>query len=831
MWKIRYRNYMNDYSIQQIAAACGGELYLESGNIIVRHLVTDSRRFSFPGDSVFFALSGERHDGHDYLSDMYRQQVRNFVVSRLPENLLPYPGANFILVPDTLEALQKLAAMHRSLFRLPVIGITGSNGKTIVKEWLFQLLQKDKVIVRSPKSYNSQVGVPLSVWLIRPHHELAIFEAGISRPGEMVNLEAIIKPDIGVITNMGEAHQEYFSDMKHKLAQKLELFKNSRVLIYCRDHCLIDEYVRNNSSFTGIPLFTWSVSEGADLVITEISRHSAATSIKASFRGEACSATIPFTDQASIENAIHAWSVTLWLGYSPEYISRNISNLQPVAMRMEQKQGINNCTIINDSYNSDPDSLAIAMDFLSRQSQHRKKTLILSDMFQTGKTIKELYSETGELLTREKTDRVIGIGKNVPLIKEHFSGRSDFYGSTEEFINDFEPDSFYDEAVLLKGSRDFGFERISTLLEEKVHATVMEINLDNLVRNYNYFKSLIRQDTKVMAVVKAFSYGSGSYEIANTLAYNLVDYLAVAFFDEGISLRKAGVKVPIMVMNPDKASLSRMAVHKLEPEIYNFSGLRILIEKLRQQNIKDYPIHIKLDTGMYRLGFSGRELPELLRIITGSGNIKVCSVFSHLAASDDPSHDDFTREQIDLFITMADRICNELYYKVMRHILNSSGIERFPEAQLDMVRLGIGLYGISAIENNKLANVNTFRSIISQIKEVPMGHTVGYSRGHKTKSDTRIAVVPVGYADGLDRRLGNGTGRMIINGVSVPVVGNICMDMCMVDIGNLTAREGDEVIVFGEDNPISDIADALSTIPYEVFTNISSRVKRVYVQE
>ncbi len=822
---------MNEYLIQDIAAACSGDLHLQSENTPVRHLVTDSRKFSFPRDSLFIAITGERHDGHNYISGMYRNQVRNFLVSRIPADLSEFNGANFIHVPDTLLALQKIAAMHRSRFISPVIGITGSNGKTILKEWLFQLLQNDKVIVRSPKSYNSQVGVPLSVWQLNAHHELAIFEAGISRPGEMEKLEAVIKPDIGIITNIGEAHQENFADKKHKLEQKLLLFKNSGILVYCMDHDLIDEYIKNHPRYSSMPLFTWSARGDADLIVREIEISSGKTRIRALYRGDIFSFDIPFTDRASIENAIHACAVLLMMEYSGEHVAARSGGLAPVAMRMELKHGINDCTIIDDSYNSDPASLAIAIDFLSRQSQHKKKSIILSDMFQTGKSMEELCRETGELIAREKIDRLIGIGKNVACIKGYFPGKTEFYPSTEEYIAGFDPAGFLKEAILLKGARSFGFERISALLEEKAHATVMEISLDNIVRNYNYFKALLHEGTRLMAVVKAFSYGSGSNEIGNILAHNLVDYLAVAFIDEGVSLRKAGIKVPIMVMNPDWGGYSRMTAYDLEPEIFNFAGLKLFIEKLQQARMTNYPVHIKLDTGMYRLGFSSYELPTLKKMISNCDNIHVRSVFSHLAASDDPLHDDFTREQIGLFSAMSDTLCRGLGYPVIRHILNSAGIERFPGAQFDMVRLGIGLYGISALENNRLANVNTFRSVISQIKTVPQGRTIGYSRGYRTGSDTRIAIVPVGYADGLDRKLGNGLGRMVVHGVPVPVVGNICMDMCMLDIGDLAAREGDEVIVFGDDNPVSEIAELLSTIPYEVFTRISSRVKRIYIQE
>jgi Alr-MurF fusion protein len=671
----------------------------------------------------------------------------------------------------------------------------------------------------------------LSVWQLRPHHDLAVFEAGISRPGEMEFLEQVIKPDIGVITNIGQAHQEYFLDEKHKLSEKLILFRNSGVLIYCSDHMLIDRYVKKSGVFTRTKVFTWAVSGKPDLTVTGIHRKGNTTSINAKYRGEKCGITIPFTDKASVENAIHAWSVLLVLGCSSDYVSGNMKELAPVAMRLEQKQGINNCTVINDSYNSDPGSLAIAMDFLSQQTKHRKKTIFLSDMFETGKRNEDLYREIGELLSREEISRFVGIGKNIREVKSYLRGESEFYDTTDDFLGSFKPGSFGNEAILLKGSRKFGFERITMLLEEKSHATVLEIDLNNLIHNYNYFKSRLDPETRIMAVVKAYSYGSGSYQIANILAYNHVDYLAVAFTDEGVRLRKAGITLPIMVMNPDPSGYAIITENLLEPEIYGFRGLVTFIEKLRNAGMMNYPVHIKLDTGMHRLGFSQRDIPELKKIIRNCKNIRVQSLFSHLAAAEDPSHDSFTRDQIVLFKRLSDEIIAVLGYKVLRHILNSAGIERFPEAQFEMARPGIGMYGISALKGNKLANVATFKSIISQIRDVPEGQTAGYSRAYKAVSDSRIAIVPVGYADGLDRRLGNGTGKMIVNNVHVPIVGNICMDMSMIDVTGTGAKEGDEVIVFGDDYSIADIASKLSTIPYEVFARISERVKRIYVQE
>ncbi len=822
---------MAEYCTEEIASACGGKLYKSGPEQPVKNIITDSRKFSFPGDSIFVALKGERNDGHNYLEDLYRHHVRNYLVEYLPEEIQRFEGSSFIVVPDTLRALQKMAAMHRGSFGLPVIAITGSNGKTILKEWLFQLLSHDKVIVRSPKSYNSQIGVPLSVWQIESYHELAIFEAGISRPGEMAYLEPVIKPDIGILTNIGPAHQENFTDFETKLAEKMQLFKNCRSLLYCRDHRIIDDFVRNSGISEGKRIFSWSRSEKADLRVKKISIFEGVTKISASFRGEDNLVTIPFADRASAENAIHAWAAMLMLGYEHDYIEKNMKELAPVAMRLEQKQGINNCTVINDSYNSDPVSLGIAMDFLTRQTAQPEKMVILSDMFETGRRSSELYRDIGEILTREKTGSLVGIGSEIRQIEPFFSGRVEFYDSTEDFARAFDPYKFQNTAILVKGSRRYGFERISNLLEEKTHATVLEINLGNLIRNFNYFKSLLYPRTMVMAVVKAFSYGSGGYQIASALAHNHVDYLAVAFTDEGVELRKKGISVPVMVMNPDLSECGRMVEHSLEPEIFSLGGLDLFIDRMRETGIKNYPVHLKLDTGMNRLGFTVRDISALTKRITRCDTIRVVSVFSHLAAADDPSQDDFTREQIRLFRKLAASVKEALGYPVITHILNSAGIERFPEAGFDMVRLGIGLYGISVLDNNKLANVSTFRSVISQVKEVPAGNTIGYSRAYKATDNMRVAVVPVGYADGLDRRLGNGTGRMVVNGVKVPIVGNICMDMCMVDITGTDAGEGDQITVFGDDNSIDDLAGLLSTIPYEIFVKISARVRRIYVQE
>ena len=827
------------YSISNIAEITAGKLLLNNeDSTTIINLLTDSRKISNAETALFFALKGKRHDGHQFVHDLYAIGIRNFVVSVDPE-IFKCPSANFVVVDDSLLALQKLAAWHRAQFDLPVIGITGSNGKTIVKEWLYQLLRQDKHIVRSPKSYNSQVGVPLSVWQINKDNDLAIFEAGISEPGEMARLEKIIKPSIGIITNIGQAHDEHFNKENpalEKVGEKLELFKESNLIIYCKDYTQIHDAI-NSVDYVGKRLFTWSKKQKADMQIAKILKHHEETELQCIYNQGFFNIKIPFIDDASIENAIHCWALLLCMGFENDLIAQRMEVLSPVAMRLELKEGIHNCSIINDTYNSDLGSLGIAIDFILQQKQHEKRSIILSDILQSGKNEEALYSEVANMIGQKKIDRIIGIGEAISRQGDLFLMEKQFYKSTEDFLKKMNPSMFQNETVLLKGARAFGFERISKLLQQKAHETVLEINLNAIVHNLNYYRSRLGSGKKIMAMVKAFSYGSGSFEIANALQFHRVDYLAVAYADEGIELRRAGISLPIMVMSPEKQSFETMIHYKLEPEIYGFRVLNQLYETLEKGFSSGeagiIPVHIKLDTGMHRLGFEEEDINELIVKIKNNKFIRVQSIFSHLAASDEEHHSEFTKKQIDLFNRMSDKISSHLQYPILKHILNSSGISRFPEAQYDMVRLGIGLYGVSGdeVEQKNLACVGTLKSTISQIRNVNANESIGYSRKAIAKHDMTIATIAIGYADGFSRRLGNGKGKMLLNGKLASVVGNVCMDMCMIDITNIPAKEGDEVMIFGAEYPIANLAEDMDTIPYEILTTVSQRVKRVYFHE
>ncbi|MBL0064509.1 MAG: bifunctional UDP-N-acetylmuramoyl-tripeptide:D-alanyl-D-alanine ligase/alanine racemase [Bacteroidetes bacterium] len=822
------------YSIEQIAEIVGGKLVInDPDDHRIVDLLTDSRKIIHPETSLFFAIKGERHDGHRFIPELIVQGVRNFIVSDYPESFSAL-RANFIIVPEALVAMQMLAAFHRQRFHFPVLGITGSNGKTIVKEWLYQLLRADKNIVRSPKSFNSQVGVPLSLWLMNEEHQLALIEAGISRPGEMEKLQNMIRPTIGIFTNIGTAHDENFQGPQQKVDEKMKLFLGVENLIYCRDFAIIHDTVqRTLFDHEKIRCFTWSRKAKADLQIGRITKGTDETEIQAVYNNQFHKIRIPFTDDASVDNAIHCWSLMIVLGYAQDIISERMHFLNPVAMRLEMKNGINNTSVINDSYNSDVGSLTIALDFLNQQKQHNTRTVILSDILQSGRNEESLYREVAQLLLAKGVDKMIGIGDAIHRQQQLFGIPAKFYATTDDFLREASISDFRDETILLKGARPFGFEKIGKMLQQKAHETVMEINLNALVHNLNYYRSRVKPTTKMMAMVKAMSYGSGSFEIANILQFHHVDYLAVAYSDEGVELRTAGITLPIMVMNPEVQSFEAMIRYRLEPEIYNFRLLNQLNEVLRKHDGDPFRIHIKLDTGMRRLGFEEGDINELVVRLRNNKNIRVESVFSHLAASDEAEHDGFTRIQLDRFTRMSKDIQQEFEYPINRHILNSSGILRFSEAQFDMVRLGIGLYGFAATNNEQqqLQHVATLKTTISQIKNVPANETIGYSRRGKLTRDSIIATVAIGYADGINRRLGNGTGSMLVNGKRAPIVGSVCMDMCMLDITDIPAREGDEVIVFGTDLPVIEMATALGTIPYEVLAGVSQRVKRIYYQE
>ena len=824
------------YTVNEIARITGGTLYGDP-DTPVKYVETDSRSAFLAENSLFVALRGKRYDGHQYVQQMIKRGIRAFIVNYLPFDTSKYPGIAFIVTEDTLRALQQWAAYHRRQFDIPVIGITGSNGKTILKEWIFQTLQEQVKILRSPKSYNSQVGVPLSVLQLDEVYQMAVFEAGISKPGEMDILENIIAPDTGIITNIGDAHQENFSSYEEKAREKLQLFKNCSTIIYPKSSHLLDTLI--SSLYPGKHFYTYAWHDDTDAYLkienTEISRKS--TRITGVCNTKRQEISIPFVDKPSVENSIHLWTFLLSLGYDQTTIASAMKQLISVAMRLEVKDGINNCTIINDSYNSDITSLQGALENLALQKQHRYKTLILSDMLQCAHDEYGLYRYIAEMLSNYDIHRLIGIGERISQYSGLFEGNQagsfdrEFYKTTDAFLSSLKYYHFSDEAILLKGSRDYQFERIASALQEKTHRTVLEIDMDAIVYNLAYFRNLLKKECRVMAMVKAFSYGSGSYKVANVLQDNNVDYLGVAVVDEGIELRNGGLTIPIVVLNPEPESFEAMIQYSLEPEIYNFQILHQFDTLLKKAGIVQYPVHIKLDTGMHRLGFMEAQLPALVERLKASQRIYVKSIFSHLAASDDPEQDDYTEKQIHAFTRMSNTLIQILGYPVIRHILNSGGIERFPHAQFDMVRLGIGLYGISRLNQDYLKNISTLKTHILQIKHLRKGDTVGYGRAGKLQRDSRIAILPIGYADGFNRLLSKGKGEVIINGSRAPVVGNVCMDMTMVDITDIDAREGDDAIIFGEEYPITHLAEKLNTIPYEILTNVSQRVKRIYIQK
>lgn len=820
------------YSILKIASILG----IKNQNIAegeISLLLTDSRKLSSPQETLFFAIETKQNDAHKFISDLYGSGVRNFVVTKLFPEWKSFTDANFLKVTNTLHALQKLAAYHRKQFSIPVIGITGSNGKTIVKEWLYQLLEEDYNITRSPRSYNSQTGVPLSVWEMTENTTLAIFEAGISQPDEMKYLEPVIRPTIGVFTKLGEAHQENFSSQQQKCMEKMELFVNSNVFIYEEDNKIInqsaDRMVLSQKSFC------WSRKDpDAPLYIRKTEKNGNKTTIHYSFLNFEYSVSIPFTDEASIENAISCLAVMLYLNVKPGTISERMMKLEPVAMRLDVRQGKNNCTIINDTYNSDINSIKIALDFQQQRKveQSLKKTLIISDILQTGLLPKSLYKHVAELVQQSGIEKLIGIGHDICENSEVFTVREKhFFRSTEDFIRSNTWKEFENELILLKGARRYHFEQINELLEQRIHETVLEVDLDALVHNFNFYKSRISPQTKLICMVKANGYGAGAVEIAKTLQYHRCAYFAVAVAEEGIELRKEGISTPIIVLNPEVNGFEELFSKDLEPEVYNFRILDAFIREAERRGITNYPIHLKIDTGMHRLGFLPAQIPELLERLKSQKGLKVKSVFSHLAASESWMFDSFTQEQIDIIDVAHREIGEKLGYPVWKHILNSAGIERFINAQWDMVRLGIGLYGVSASGLNGLKNVSTLKTTILQIQEIPNHETVGYGRKEALNRDAKIATIRIGYADGLDRKSGNRKGKVWINGKYAPIVGNVCMDLCMIDITGIDAKEGDPVIVFGENLPVLEVAESIDTIPYEILTSISPRVKRIYVKE
>ena len=823
------------YSLYEIAEIVNGQLLGEATDMRISDLLIDSRHLMDARLALFFALTSARNDGHKYIKELYDRGVRAFVVKRAMQEQCP--DAVFIVVSDTLKALQTLAAHHRQHFNIPVIGITGSNGKTIVKEWLYQMLSPDHNIVRSPKSYNSQVGVPLSVWQMTDSYDMAIFEAGISEPDEMMALQDMIRPNIGVFTNIGQAHEENFINPAQKAGEKLNLFTKAESLVYCMDYSEIRQVVIRSGLASKVKLFTWSRKfEEADLIVTSVEKQEKTSIIHAAYQGESMTYVIPFTDDASIENAIHCIAVGLLLQMRPEVIAERLMSLTTIAMRLEIKAGMNNCTIINDYYNSDVNSLSIALDVMRQQHQHQCRVVIMSDILQSGRSEMDLYTEIAQLLKNKDVDMLIGIGEGISRQANKFDMERYFYPNVADFLAHFPFSKFSNQTILLKGARAFEFEQIGMELQEKAHETVLEINFNHLVSNLNHFRSKIKPETKLMVMVKAFGYGSGNLEVSNVLQFHNVDYLTVAFADEGVELRRAGINLPIMVMSPEVNSYDNIVKYHLEPEVFSFRNLECIeraMENMALPEAHPLNIHIKLDTGMHRLGFSNDELPELIRRIKANPMLNVKSVFSHLATADNPAEDAFTLSQIHTFEEGSQMIVEAFPYKVLRHILNTAGITRFPQYQFDMVRLGIGLYGVPTCEADKgvLEPVVALRTTINQIKTVPAGDSIGYNRHGHAEHKMRIGIIPIGYADGLSRLLGNGNGKLYVNGQQVPIVGDICMDMCMIDLTGVDAAEGDTVVIFDAEHDIADIARACQTIPYEIMTRVSQRVKRVYYQE
>ncbi|HEY4150020.1 MAG TPA: bifunctional UDP-N-acetylmuramoyl-tripeptide:D-alanyl-D-alanine ligase/alanine racemase [Chitinophagaceae bacterium] len=828
------------YKIEDILKIVKGHWLQQAGEVTIEHLLTDSRKVLFPSSSLFFALKGARRDGHSFLHEVYEKGVRNFIVSD-PETVELPADANIILVKDSLLALQAITAAHRKQFSIPVVGITGSNGKTIVKEWLNQLLEEKYSIARSPKSYNSQVGVPLSVWQMSPDNQIAFFEAGISQSGEMDKLEKIIQPTIGLFTNIGEAHSGGFLNIRQKVKEKLQLFKHVDTLIYCSDYPEINEGIADlvqrlrNKPDDKLHLFSWSMKTDATLRVISLLKDKTYTYIRAEYREKEIDIRIPFVDDASLENAVLCWCTLLHLGVEDRYIEAHMENLAPVAMRLELKKGINNCSIINDSYSADLSSLKIALDFLAQQQQHRHKTIILSDILQSGKSEKELYGSVAAAVQQKKIDRFIGIGPQLLRHKAIFEAipglDTKTYENLDAFRRDFYHLHFQNETILVKGARVFEFEQIVPLLEQKVHQTVLEINLTALLHNLQQYQQLLKPSTKVMAMVKAFSYGSGSYEIANLLQFHKVDWLAVAYADEGVELRNAGISLPIMVMNPEETTFDALVQYNLQPELYSFELLKSFDDFLRKEGQQQFPVHIELETGMNRLGFDIAAVHQLAEQLRKSC-CSVQTVFSHFVASEDPALDDFTREQASRFAGACDTLEKELGYSFIRHIANSAAITRFPELQLDMVRLGIGLYGVDSAHRLHLKEVSTLKTTIAQLKHLKAGETVSYGRKGVVTRDSVIATVRLGYADGYSRRLGNGTGKMLVKGQLAPVIGAVCMDMTMLDVTGIGhVREADEVTVFGAGISVEQVAVWAGTIAYEIMTGVSQRVKRVYFEE
>ena len=822
------------YTIEKVTTLIGARRIGDT-DANIGWILTDSRSLCFPEETLFFALKTDRNDGHRYIGDLYRRGVRNFVVEAVPDNAAAdYPQSNFLKVTSSLEALQRLAERHRDAFDIPVVGITGSNGKTMVKEWLYQLLSPQMVVTRSPKSYNSQIGVPLSVWLLNENTQVGLFEAGISQPGEMQALSDIIQPTVGVLTSLGAAHQENFRSMEEKCMEKMQLFHDAHVIVYDSDDDAVSRCVRK-SGFHGEKIGWSTVDTSAAMYFNPIKNNGSTTEIGYVYKGVSGTYCLPFIDDASVKCSFACACVALYLGVKPDNLASRMAQLEPVAMRLEVKEGQHGCIIINDSYNSDVSSLDIALDFMCRRPENKGlgHTLILSDICQSGEQPGQLYRTVSELAVNRGVRKFIGIGPDIKSQAEEIQVADKyFFTDVRQFVMSEVFKSLHNELILIKGARSFGFDHITELLEQKVHETILEVNLTALVDNLNYYRSFMKPTTKMVCMVKADAYGAGAVEVAKTLQEHRVDYLAVAVADEGVTLRKNGITGNIIIMNPEMTAFKTMFDYDLEPEVYSFRLMDALVKAAEKEGITDYPVHIKIDTGMHRLGFDPKkDIDELIARLKHQNAIIPRSVFSHFVGADSDNFDNFSAHQFALFDESSRKLQAAFSHKILRHIDNSAGIEHFPERQLDMCRLGLGLYGIDSRDNRILNTVSTLKTTILQLRHVPKDETVGYSRKGKLTRDSVIGAIPIGYADGLNRHLGNGHCYCLVNGRKAPYIGNICMDVALIDVTDIDCKEGDSVEIFGNNLPVTVLSDALDTIPYEVLTSISSRVKKVYYQD
>jgi alanine racemase len=831
-----------NYTIEKITTLIGARR-IGTADAQIGWLLTDSRSLCFPEETLFFALKTASNDGHRYIADLYRRGVRNFVVATAPaaSPAGSYEDANFLIVPSPLEALQRLAERHRDEFDIPIVGITGSNGKTMVKEWLYQLLSPSMTVTRSPKSYNSQIGVPLSVWLLNEQTQVGLFEAGISQPDEMASLCDIIQPTIGVLTYLGTAHQENFRSMEEKCMEKMQLFEHAKVLAYNSDDDVISRCIRR-SGFKGEKIGWSRENPSAPLYIEKVSLTSTPsplTTISYIYKGTRASYPLPFFDEASLQCSFACAAVALYLGVTPDQLAERMARLEPVAMRLEVKEGQRGCLLINDSYNSDINSLDIALDFMARR-EGTQRTLILSDIFQSNMSDADLYAEVNALCVKRGVTKLIAIGPRITAalsggsVSSAYAAGMFFFSTTDDFLASDTFRQLHDEVILIKGARAFGFDRITEQLEQKVHETILEVNLNAVVDNLKYYRSFLKPETKLVCMVKADAYGAGAVEVAKTLQDHRVDYLAVAVADEGVTLRRNGITQNIMIMNPEMTAFKTMFDYDLEPEVYSFRLMDALIHAAEQQGITGWPVHIKLDTGMHRLGFDPeKDIDEVISRLKNQNAIIPRSVFSHFVGSDSDDFDNFSTMQFEKFDKASRRLQAAFSHKIIRHMDNSAAIEHFPERQMDMCRLGLGLYGYDPRDAGvaRLHPVSTLKTTILQLRHVPKDETVGYSRRGVLSRDSVIAAIPIGYADGLNRHLGRGAGYCLVNGQKAPYVGNICMDVAMIDVTDIPCQEGDSVEIFGEHLPATVLSDILDTIPYEVLTGVSNRVKKVYFQD